>query len=248
MLDMTDSIQIEQALRDRNEALSDADAVKNKFLANMSYEFRTPLTSISGFADLLKEGVAGELSDQAIEYVAAISTSADRLSQQINTVLDYSQSEAGSLPIAMAKVDLVSLLKAVIEENEEAAVSRSISLRQDIADGLPSVKGDAQRLHQAIDHIIGNAIQYGQEDGQVLLAALAEENAAKIVISDDGPGIDDEMLPSIFDAESESMSQEKGRGLGLPLAKQLIEAHGGGLDIQSEFGAGTTVTITLPSV
>ena len=113
MLDMTDSIQIEQALRDRNEALSEADTVKNKFLANMSYEFRTPLTSISGFADLLKEGIAGDLSDQAQEYVAAISASADRLSQQINTVLDFSQGEAGVLPIALEERDLRVLLGPV---------------------------------------------------------------------------------------------------------------------------------------
>ena len=101
MLDMSDSMKIEHALRDRNMALSEADSIKGKFLANMSYEFRTPLTSISGFADLLKAGVAGPLGQQASEYVDAIAVSAERLTEQINTVLDYSQSDAGALPIAL---------------------------------------------------------------------------------------------------------------------------------------------------
>ncbi len=238
MLDMTDSIQIEQALRDRNEALSEADTVKNKFLANMSYEFRTPLTSISGFADLLKEGIAGDLTDQAQEYVAAISASADRLSQQINTVLDFSQGQAGELPIAMEEVDLASLLEAVLQSNEESAVSRSIALRLDIEGGLPSVSGDSERLYQAISHVVENAITYGNEDGQVLIAAAAQ-NKVEIVISDDGPGLDEEKCAAIFNASKDG-------GLGLPLAKQLIEAHDGKLDLRSEVGKGTTVTITLP--
>ena len=240
MLDMTDSIQIEQALRDRNEALSEADTVKNKFLANMSYEFRTPLTSISGFADLLKEGIAGDLSDQAQEYVAAISASADRLSQQINTVLDFSQGEAGVLPIAMEEVDLTVLLEAVLQSNEEAAVSRSITFRLNIEGNLPSVNGDSERLYQAISHVVENAVTYGNEDGQVLIAAAAQNNV-EIVISDDGPGLDEEKSAAIFDADKDG-------GLGLPLAKQLIEAHNGELNLQSEVGKGTTVTITLPKL
>ena len=245
MLDMTDSMQMEQALRDRNSALSEADAVKNKFLANMSYEFRTPLTSISGFADLLKAGVAGELPDQAQEYVDAIVTSAERLSQQINTVLDYSQSEAGELPIANEDVDIGDLLKALIDEYAEQAASQACNLRVDIAKDIGSLPGDRQRLHQAIGQIIDNAIRYGREEGQVLVNATATTDECQIVISDDGQGIDEEKQAAIFANLADDSIEPRDGGLGLPLAKQLIEAHGGSIEVQSEAGAGTTVTVRL---
>ena len=128
MLDMSDSMKMEQALRDRNTALSEADAIKGKFLANMSYEFRTPLTSISGFADLLKAGVAGPLNEQASEYVEAIATSAERLTEQINTVLDYSQGEAGALPIAREAVDVRALLGEVADGKAALAKDAGVTL------------------------------------------------------------------------------------------------------------------------
>ena len=246
MLDMTDSLQMEQALRERNEALSEADAVKSKFLANMSYEFRTPLTSISGFADLLKAAIAGDLSEQAMEYVEAIATSADRLAQQINTVLDYSQSEAGSLPIAEEKVDLPGLLEAIVDKHRESAVSRSIDLRLDLQKPIGAISGDAQRLQQAIGHIIENAIKYGNDDGQVLVVGQVVGKQTQIIISDNGPGLNEQQLAAIFEKPGRSETGERNGGLGLPLAKQLVEAQGGIFDIQSEAGIGTSVSISFP--
>ena len=247
MLDMTDSLQMEQALRERNEALSEADAVKSRFLANMSYEFRTPLTSISGFADLLKAGIAGDLSEQAMEYVEAISTSADRLSQQINTVLDYSQSEAGSLPIAKEKVDVGALLESVLESNQESAASRSIKMRLDLRKPFGDISGDAKRLHQAIGHIVENSIKYGHDDGQILIVAQDTAGRTEIIISDDGPGLSERQLAALIEKPGRSGTGERQGGLGLPLAKQLVEAQGGVFDIQSETGVGTLVSISFPS-
>src|SRR5687768_11723014 len=114
VLDVTDSKKAEDALRERNAALEEADAVKTRFLANMSYEFRTPLTSIGGFAELLQSGVAGELTDQAQDYVAAILSSVERLGAQIETVLDLTQSEAGMLPIATEEVELLPLVTQIV--------------------------------------------------------------------------------------------------------------------------------------
>ena len=128
MLDMSDTLNIEQALRDRNSALQDADAIKGKFLANMSYEFRTPLTSISGFADLLKAGIAGEIPPKAMEYVDAIVQSADRLSEQINTVLDYSQAEAGALPLVLEVVDVPTMVTQIAEAKAQMAAAAGVLL------------------------------------------------------------------------------------------------------------------------
>ncbi len=246
MLDMTDSLKIEQALRERNAALSEADAVKNKFLANMSYEFRTPLTSIGGFADLLKSGVAGDLPDQAQEYVDAIIASSERLSQQINTVLDYSQGEAGSLPMTSESIDLEKMLLSLEEKFQEEAVSRAIQLRAELKEGLGSVSGDEQRLQQAIGHILDNSIRYGKEGGEVLLYAETSGKTVQIVVSDDGPGMEPDQLEALSDDKAADDEKPKSSGLGLALAKQLIEAHGGTFELKSELGAGATVLITLP--
>lgn len=248
MLDMSDSVKIEQALRDRNDALSEADAIKGRFLANMSYEFRTPLTSISGFADLLRTGIAGELNDQAREYVEAIATSAERLSQQINTVLDYSQGEAGALPIARSPIDVGIMLAEILDEYEEAAVSRGVSLQTEIPDGLGEILGDEKRLKQAIGHLLDNAIRYGKEDGRVILAAARGRKNVEIGISDNGPGMSNKEQASAFDGFGRSQNENHGgqQGLGLPLARQLVEAHGGNLLLESEQGRGTTIILKLP--
>ena len=246
MLDMTDSMQIEQALRDKNTALSEADTIKGKFLANMSYEFRTPLTSISGFADLLKAGIAGELSDQAQEYVDAIAVSAERLSQQINTVLDYSQGEAGALPIARKPVDLTALLTQIVDSHSELAISNDITINLDMVSPPGEVTGDHLRLSQAIGHVIDNAVRYGKSGGHVLVVTHGGKNNVEIGISDDGLGISSKDQAAIFDGFGRGQNAENSAGLGLPLARQLVESHGGKLLLESKVGEGTTVILKLP--
>ncbi len=248
MLDMSDSLQIERALRDRNTALSEADAIKGKFLANMSYEFRTPLTSISGFADLLKAGVAGELNDQAKEYVDAIATSAERLSEQINTVLDYSQSEAGALPIVRESVDVGVLLAEVADGKAGFAEEVGVSLEVQLVDAI-SISADPKRLAQAVSQILDNAIRYNRAGGNILMLARKQGTALEIIISDDGPGVGDEdqgLLPmqGLFPLQIVGMPATQ--GLGLPLAKQLIESHGGTFTLESRPGEGTTVIMSVP--
>lgn len=249
MLDMTDSVQIEQALRDRNDALSEADAIKGRFLANMSYEFRTPLTSISGFADLLKAGIAGELNEQAMEYVDAIAISAERLSQQINTVLDYSQGEAGALPIAREPVSIVELLNEVVSVKGEFATSNGIEVQLDVDNDPGIISGDKARLAQAVGHILDNAIRYGREGGRVLVTTRISQDDVDIVISDDGKGLSDKEQAVIFDSFGRRHNNDSDgidKGLGLPLAKQLIESHDGRLIVESKLDEGTTVIMTLP--
>jgi signal transduction histidine kinase len=248
MLDISDSANIEQALRDRNTALSEADSFKGRFLANMSYEFRTPLTSISGFADLLKAGIAGELNPKALEYVDAIVTSADRLSQQINTVLDFSQSEAGALPIARARFDIAELLTEIAARYAEFAADKKISIELKVDPGVSEITGDRARLSQAIGHLTDNAIRYGKPGGRVLLVLILHKKYAEIIVSDDGPGISQKNQAAVFDGFSRSVNSglESVSGLGLPLARQLVRAHNGELVLESELGQGTAVLIKLP--
>ncbi len=249
VMDVTDSTKAEAALRERAAALEEADAVKTRFLANMSYEFRTPLTSIGGFAELLQSGVAGELSDQGKEYVEAIVSSVERLSQQIESVLDLTQSEAGLLPIDTEEVELLPFTTNVVRQREESIEAKDITvdLRGDKSAG--NVQADKRQLGRAIGNLLDNAIAaVPEQDGRILVALSGRKKGAKIIISDNGPGMKPSELARALDGYALTPSEDgkERRGLGLPLARQLIEAHGGRLDIQSEKGAGTTATITLP--
>jgi signal transduction histidine kinase len=247
MIDVTDSAKVEKALRERAGALAEADSIKGRFLANMSYEFRTPLTSIAGFAELLKQGIAGELSDQAMEYVDAITKSADRLSQQINTVLDFSQSEAGALPIAHDALDVGGLLRRTAQAKETVAKERGVSITLDVQDDLGELIGDEKRLSQALTQLLDNAIAYGHENGSVLLHGSGDAEQVMLVVSDDGPGMDARTLAALEDSlGSAQPSSIAPQGLGLPLARQLVESHGGQLILESRIGEGTAVIMKLP--
>jgi len=250
VLDVTDSTRAEEALRERNAALEEADAVKTRFLANMSYEFRTPLTSIGGFAELLQSGVAGELSEQGKDYVAAIIASVERLTRQIESVLDLTQSEAGLLPMATEEVQLFDLVTNIVLEREEAIEECDLTLDLRGDKGAGSVMADRRQLGRAIGNLLDNAIAATPGGGRILVALARKRDSVRIVVSDNGGGMKPSELARAMDGyrlEKPGEESKTGkRGLGLPLARQLVEAHGGRLDIQSEKGLGTTATIILP--
>jgi signal transduction histidine kinase len=260
MLDVSDSHRAETALRDRNEALSEASEIKSRFLSNMGYELRTPLTSIGGFAEMLKAGIAGDLPDQAVDYVDAIHEASARLSAQIEAIMDFSQSEAGALPIAKKKQAIAPLLEAVAADGRGAASVAGVALRTDIKPSLGDAPCDARRLSQAVALIIDNAVRYNKRGanggGEVLLYADGTQGGARIIVSDNGPGMDARTQARVFDGFARSASDgakggpkaggTKAGGLGLPLARKLVEAHGGTLELVSEVGQGTMLTIVIP--
>jgi signal transduction histidine kinase len=248
MLDVTDSHRVEQVLRDRNEALEQADKVKTAFVTSMSYELRTPLTTISGFAELLLGGYAGEISDSAREYIDGIVQSTGRLSMLIDNVLDLTQGEAGTLPIERAAVDLAVLARASVARIAGDAAAKKIDMATQLQPSLGVVQGDARRIGQAIDHLLENAVRYCGEGARVLLHGDGSGEIARIVVSDDGPGMDEATQAAVFDPAARADQARHGSraGIGLPLARQLAEAHGGSLRIISEPGQGTMAVIELP--
>lgn len=251
MLDITDSRQVENVLRERALALEEADRVKTAFVANMSYELRTPPTSIQGFAEMLQGGLAGDLAPQAQDYIAAILESTARLGTLIDNVLDLTQGDAGGLPMDRKLLDIAALLGDVMTDAAAQAAAKSIDLAHDIDASVGALKGDVRRLRQAVDQLMANAIAYTPKGGRVLLYARGDEHRAIIVISDNGPGMDETDQARALDRFSR-VGAEAGReaegalGIGLPLAKQYVEAHGGTLTLISELGAGTAVQIELP--
>lgn len=247
-LDITDSQMAEDALRQRAEALEEADAVKTRFLANMSYEFRTPLTTIGGFAELLEAGVAGDLTEQGQEYVAAILSSVERLTEQVENVLDLSQSEAGLLPIAKERIELLPFVTRIVRERERAITDAGLTL--DLRGGAGGkLDADQRQLGRAIGHLLDNAIAATPKGGKILVDVGKPRGIARIVVSDNGRGMAKDELSRVLDGLRPApggKGLERRQGLGIPLARQLIEAHGGTLEIISRKGAGTSATILIP--
>jgi signal transduction histidine kinase len=250
MLDVTDSRRIETALRERNEALEDADRTKSAFVANMSYELRTPLTSIGGFAEMLAAGYAGALPPTAADYVKAILDSVSRLGILIDNVLDLTQSDAGSLLLTEEEVDLETMCSDLADMVRHAASAKEIDFATDIDASVGTITGDARRLWRALENVLMNAFAYTSDRGRVLLHAAGDHGGATITVSDNGVGIAHADQERVFDRFYRTTEAGEGRdealGLGLPLAKQFIEAHGGSIALHSEPGEGTTVTISLP--
>jgi signal transduction histidine kinase len=248
MLDVTASRTVEAALRERTQALEEADRLKTAFVSNMSYELRTPLTSIAGFAEMLAEGYAGELPTTAVDYVSAITDSVARLGALIDDVLDLTQSDTGSLLLAEEMVDLAALAREAAEQARPAAVRKSIDFAIGVDASVGSIVGDRRRLGQALGNILKNAFAYTPQGGRVLLHAAGDDRVAEIAVSDNGRGISPADQARVFDRfhRSAAGGEQAALGLGLPLAKQFAEAHGGTVTLVSEVRQGTTVTLSLP--
>lgn len=251
VLDISDAQKVERALRERAVALEEADGVKARFLSNMSYEFRTPLTSIGGFAELLKSGAGGDLSEQAGEYVDAILSAVERLTDQVENVLDLSQSEAGLLPITKEEIDLLKFLTTIVREREQSIIAAGLHLDLKGRRGRIA-NADPRQLGRAVGNLLDNAISGTPEDGKILIEILTPDAndlyKTAFVISDNGRGMSkQELARALGDANpDEDGGREKRQGLGIPLARQMIEAHGGVLELGSEEGVGTAAIIRLP--
>ncbi|WP_246610947.1 PAS domain-containing sensor histidine kinase [Aquisediminimonas profunda] len=249
MLDISDSRRVESVLRERADALEEANRVKSSFVANMSYELRTPLTSISGFAEMLQQGFGGSLEEQGRAYVAAILDSTERLSSLVDKVLDLTQSDAGQLPLERKAVDIAVMLNEAARDHRPAAVAKEIDFAIEIDQAVGVVHGDAKRLRQVFDHLLENSLTYTPEGGRILLHAEGDNERALVIVSDNGPGMNmAEQTAALdrFGRVGENRNSEASLGLGLPLAKQFVEAHGGSLKLVSEPGQGTLVRIELP--
>lgn len=250
LVDVTDSTRIESALRERATALEQADRVKTDFVANMSYELRTPLTSIGGFAEMLSEGYAGQLSPAASDYVSAILESVERLSKLIDDVLDLTQGDSAAIALERERVDMGGLCRMAIEKFAARTKSKGQKLASEIEESAGTVVGDARRLRESIEHVLGNAAAYTERGGKILLKCSGDDDRVIVQISDNGPGIAKKDLPRVFNrfdrVNHDPSRGDAALGLGLPLARQFVEAHGGKIDLVSAKGKGTTVTLTIP--
>lgn len=252
-VDLTDTMLVERSLREKNEALEEADRLKSEFLANVSYELRSPLTSIRGFYEMLNQAYVGKLSKKQSEYVDSIGDASQHLMTLIDDILDIASIEAGYLELEVGKIDILSLMTTIQSMVKDKAEQAELTFVFDCPLDIGEMDGDQLRLRQAIFNLTSNAIQYTKKGGEVTLTASTIEDRGeefiKIEVSDSGIGIPQEEREAIFDKfyrTSSASRQGSGTGLGLAMVKSFIELHGGILQLDSVEGKGTTFTCILP--
>lgn len=261
--------QKNEALKTSYDELKQLDQLKSTFLATVSHELRTPLTSILGYAEMLQSGAAGKLNDAQAEFLKTIHGKADQLLGLISSLLDLGRLEAKSLELHREAVDPHALLSDVGSTIVPGANRRNVALDIEVKEGTPRIWGDPVRLRQILLNLADNALKFTHEGGEVRLGAeagelesgsagglgsalfVANRPAVVLTVRDTGMGIPEANLSRIFDAfyqiDAGTTRAHGGAGLGLSIVKQLVEGHGGKVDVVSKVDEGTLFTVKLPA-
>jgi len=246
--DVTDTVNVERALRERNEALETADKVKVDFVHHVSYELRSPLTNIIGFAHFLGDPVTGPLTEKQREYLSYITVSTNSLLAIINNILDLATIDAGAMTLNLGPVDIRSTMEAAAEGVQDRLVRNSIKLEIRAAPDIGSFVADERRVRQSLFNLLANAVGFSPAGETVTLAAQRLKEAVLFSVTDRGPGIPADVQGKVFNwFETHSLgSRHRGTGLGLSLVRSFVELHGGAVTLESAVGRGTTVTCIFP--
>ena len=246
--DITDTENVERALRERNEALQTADQMKVDFVHHVSYELRSPLTNIIGFADLLTDPGTGPLTPKQAEYLNYITASTNSLFALINNILDLATIDAGAMALSLGPVDIRKTIADAAEGIQDRLVTDRIELKVDADPDIGSFIGDENRVKQVLYNLLANAVGFSPEDATVMLSAKRTDHNVIFSVTDAGPGIPADVKDRVFDwFESHSNgSRHRGAGLGLSLVRSFVELHGGKVRVDSIVGKGTTVTCDFP--
>ena len=246
--DVTDSVNVERALRERNEALEDADKIKIDFVHHVSYELRSPLTNIIGFVHLLADPSTGPLHGKQREYLDYITVSTNTLLALINNILDLATIDAGRMQLTLGPVDIRATMEAAAEGVQDRVVGAGLVLDIRAPHDIGTFVADERRVRQILFNLLANAVSFSPAGGTITLLAERRSDAVIFSVTDRGPGIPPHVLEKVFDwFESHSLgSQHRGPGIGLSLVRSFVELHGGAVTIASIVGEGTTVTCSFP--
>ena len=247
-LDATAGVTIERALTERNQALVDAERLRNDFVNHVSYELRTPLTNIIGFTQLLAAGSAGPLNEKQIEYAGFITTSSHALLAIIDDILDLASIDAGAMELKIEDVDVAEAMRAAASGVQDRLSEAAIELRIVMTDGVGSLRADGRRVRQVLFNLLSNAINYSEAGQTVTLAAMRRGAEVVFKVSDRGRGIPPEMIDRVFERFETfpNGSRQRGPGLGLSIVRAMVELHGGRVLIDTAPHEGTTVTCIFP--
>jgi signal transduction histidine kinase len=247
-LDVTDSVQVERALVERNEALEATDSLKNAFIHHVSYELRSPLTNIIGFAQLLSDVRVGPLNTKQREYTGYIMSSSAQLLAIVNDILDLTTIDAGIMGLDLAEVDVDATMHGAIDDVQSRLDEGRVKLDTRIAPDVGGLVADAKRVRQILFNLLANAIAFSREGGRVQLSASRAGGFVEFTVADEGAGIPAAFIDSVFDrfASLSRGSARGGVGLGLSIVKSFVALHGGTVEIASEEGKGTVAKVRLP--
>jgi len=249
--DVSDSNRVERALRERNEALDESDRLKSEFVANVSYELRTPLNTIIGFAEVLNGDMFGPLNERQSEYIGGILEASEALLELINDILDLATIEAGYMTLDRGQFDIHTMIAGVFALNRERARGKEQKLVLDCAPDIGSMFADERRLKQVLFNLVSNAIKFTPERGVITLASRVVGDQVEFRVADTGVGIhadERERVLEKFERGNRPRGRQSGvgAGLGLSLVKSFVELHGGDVQIESEPEEGTAIVCRLP--
>jgi len=245
-VNITDSVRVSRALTEKNEALRKADALKNDFVQHVSYELRSPLTNIIGFAELLKTPTMGDLTERQAEYVDHIATSSAVLLTIVNDILDLATVDAGIMELDYGEINLTDLLDDVALQFSDRLQESRLTLSIVAPETLGTIVADPQRLKQILVKLLSNAANFAPEDSAIRLTCRREGTDFVFTVSDRGPGIPRDVLKTVF-GRFESHGRRSGAGLGLSIVESFVSLHRGTVTIDSREGEGTDVTCRIPT-
>jgi signal transduction histidine kinase len=246
--DVTDSVNVERVLRERNDALEVADDLKNDFVHHVSYELRSPLTNIIGFAQLLDDSTTGPLTSKQREYLGYITASSSALLAIINDILDLATIDAGAMTLDLGQVDIRATMEAAAEGVRDRLIEHGLVLDIKAEADIGHFIADGRRVRQILYNLLSNAIGFSPPSETITLAAERREDAVRFSVTDLGPGIPQDIQDRVFNRfETHSLgSGHRGTGLGLSIVRSFVELHGGTVTLDTAVGRGTTVVCVFP--
>ena len=233
------------SINDMAKELGASERMKNDFISSVSHELRTPLTAIKGWAETMH---GTELPDKAtfdkgIDIIVKEST---RLTGIVEELLDFSRMQNESMILRFEKLDILAELDEVLYMMRDRAISEGKHLLYDQPESMPAIMADKNKLKQVFLNIVDNALKYTPAEGVVGIQVLSEAQSVRVIVTDTGCGIAPDDLPRVKDKFFKANQSVRGSGIGLAIADEIVQKHGGNLEIESGIGVGTTVTITLP--
>ena len=246
--DVTDTVNVERALRESNEALEAAGQMKLNFVHHVSYELRAPLTTIIGFAHFLADPATGPLTPKQAEYLDYVTKSTNALMALTDSILDLATIDAGAMKLELGPVDIPKAIEAAAEGLQDRLATERIRLKVDIAANVGSFVGDQRRVVQVLYNLLANAVGFSPQDSIVTISAARTDRHVVFTVTDSGPGIAPDVKQKMFDRfESYSHgARRRGAGLGLSLVESFVQLHGGKVRVDSTVGVGTTVICEFP--
>ncbi len=238
--------QLAAAFNRMSAELEHLETSRRDLVANVSHELKTPITAIRAHLENLLDGV--EQPDP--ETLQVMLTQSERLGRLVEQLLDLSKLESGEVPLHREAMRLAPVVSQVVSEIDVARSDRGVRLEDDLPDDLPSIDADRERLHQVLFNLVDNAVRFTPQGGEVVVSAHRHDGAVSISVRDTGVGISSEHLPRLFErfyrVDSARSREDGGTGIGLAIARSVVEAHGGHLKAESEFGKGSVFTFDLP--